>query len=159
GAGMGVGGGVPPVPAINPRRRVTGRRMFRGLGRSGGSGSGGGGVSGGNGGGGGGISEDAWNYGRSKTPDPWMMMGSRGTAEPDFESGGGGSGGGGGVLRARPGMPAAEFQNHSSPAIQQYGYAPAVGAGGVGNSGAGSPERVERSPLPRHHPGMEGGMF
>ncbi|TKA75797.1 hypothetical protein B0A55_06409 [Friedmanniomyces simplex] len=164
GAGVGVGVGVPPVPAINPRRMVTGRRMFGGLGRSGGSGSGGGGVSGGNGEGGGGISEDAWNYGRSKTPDPWMMMGGRGTGESDFESGGGGGGGGagrgGGVLRARPGMPAAEFQNHSSPAIQQYGYAPAVGAGaGGGNGGAGSPERVERSPLPRHHPGMEGGMF
>ena len=113
----------PPVPPINPKRRGA-RKMF-GLGRSE-------------------MSDDALNYGnfgRSKTPDPWMT---RATPEPDFAAG----------LDARQvsngrGVPQQGYGNHSTPALQQYGYQP----------GAASPERVERSPLPQHHGSMEGGMF
>ncbi|KAK4542595.1 hypothetical protein LTR36_006643 [Oleoguttula mirabilis] len=115
----------PPVPPINPKRRAT-RKVF-GLARSG-------------------VSDDAQNYGnhgRSKTPDPWM---SRVTPEPDFS-----------VSRAvrqasdgRPGIhPQQGFENHSTPALLQYGVP----------QPAGSPERVERSPVPQHHAAMEGGMF
>ncbi|KAK5128271.1 hypothetical protein LTR85_002938 [Meristemomyces frigidus] len=115
----------PPVPPINPKRRAT-RKVF-GLGR-------------------GGISEDAQNYGnygRSKTPDPWM---SRATPEPDFSASRS-------VRQAsdgRPGIhPQQGFENHSTPALLQYGIA----------QPAGSPERVERSPVPQHHAAMDGGMF
>ncbi|KAI7277182.1 hypothetical protein KC335_g79 [Hortaea werneckii] len=117
----------PPVPPINPKRRGT-RKLF-GLGRSD-------------------MSEDAKsysNYGRSKTPDPWM---SRPTPEPDFSS-------------APPqvrkasnaGFAASEFESNSTPALQQYGFPSS-------SSGAGtptSPERVERAPLPQNAP-MEGGI-
>ncbi|KAK3654203.1 hypothetical protein LTR22_010828 [Elasticomyces elasticus] len=119
---------APPLPPINPRRRAT-HKLF-GMSR------------------GGGVSEDAHNFarsktpdpfGRSKTPDPWMNA--RSTTEPDFS--------GARDPRVRPGMPTSEFQNHSSPAVQQYAHAPP----------ASSPERIERSPLPRHHGSVEGGMF
>ncbi|KAI7256921.1 hypothetical protein KC319_g4611 [Hortaea werneckii] len=113
----------PPVPPINPKRRGT-RKLF-GLGRSE-------------------MSEDATsysNFGRSKTPDPWM---SRPTPEPDFSSAPQ-------VRKAStPGLAASEFESNSTPALQQYGF-PSSG-------GPVSPERVERAPLPQNAP-MEGGMF
>jgi hypothetical protein len=114
---------IPPMPTSNPKRK--GARKIFGLGR-------------------GEANDEALNYGnygRSKTPDPWM---SRAPTEPNMDA-----------LRSprgfpeRPGMPPPGYENHSSPAIQQYGYAPS-------NT---SPERIERSPVPHHHVGMEGGMF
>ena len=111
---------APPVPPINPRRRGTHKMFSKSRSR--------------------GLSDEAYNYGRSKTPDPWMTT--RATPEPDFDA-----------VRDPHSRPVfSEFQNHSSPAVQQYTYAPT----------ATSPERVERSPLPQHHfaqPHMEGGMF
>ncbi|KAI6966383.1 hypothetical protein KC355_g12154, partial [Hortaea werneckii] len=115
--------GPPPVPPINPKRRGT-RKLF-GLGRSE-------------------MSEDAAsysNYGRSKTPDPWM---SRPTPEPDFSA-----------PRARKasnaGFAASEFESNSTPVLQQYGFPSSSGT-------PTSPERVERAPMPQNAP-MEGGMF
>jgi len=128
----------PPVPPINPKRR--GARKLFGLGRGGGGG-----------GGGGDMSDDAYNYGnygRSKTPDPWMV---HSTPEPDFD-----------MAATRPNtqhhnnvaraMPTQGFDNHSTPALQQYGFSPPAPI-------AASPERVERSPIPQKHGAMEGGMF
>ncbi|KAK1031895.1 hypothetical protein LTS16_017603 [Friedmanniomyces endolithicus] len=146
----------PPVPVVSgmgPRRRAT-QKILGGLSRGGGFGRGRGGGLGGLGG------EEGFNFGRSKTPDPWMMSSSnsRGTPEPtDYM-------GSGAAVRARPGMPGGEFGNRSSPAIQQYGFGSSsgsvgIGGGGGGGGGAGSPERVQRSPLPRSHLEMEGGMF
>lgn len=117
----------PPVPPINPKRRTT-RKVF-GLGRSG-------------------MSADALNYsnfGRSKTPDPWM---SRATPEADFAATR--------TVRqasdGRPGIhPQQGFENHSTPALLQYGIPQPTPTG--------SPERIERSPMPQHHAAMEGGMF
>ncbi|RMX95419.1 hypothetical protein D0868_11743 [Hortaea werneckii] len=116
--------GPPPVPPINPKRRGT-RKLF-GLGRSE-------------------MSEDATsysNYGRSKTPDPWM---SRPTPEPDFSA-----------PRVRKasnaGFAASEFESNSTPALQQYGFPAHL------HGGPTSPERVERAPMPQNAP-MEGGMF
>ncbi|KAK0862297.1 hypothetical protein LTS02_007305 [Friedmanniomyces endolithicus] len=151
----------PPVPGgtgmgMGPRRRAT-QKILGGLSRGGGFGRGrsGGGVLGGG--------EEGFNFGRSKTPDPWMMgesSGSRGTPEPlgDFV---------GSVVgfRARPGMRGGGAGGmRSSPAIQQYGFGSSGGSGGGsggggGGAGAGSPERVQRSAVPRSHLEMEGGMF
>ncbi|EMC93031.1 hypothetical protein BAUCODRAFT_271026 [Baudoinia panamericana UAMH 10762] len=84
------------------------------------------------------------NYGRSKTPDPWM----RTPPEPEFE-----------VVRGprgfRPGFTAPyqavqqAFENQSSPSLPQYALRQAPT----------SPERIERSPLPQNRVVVEGGMF
>ncbi|TKA21951.1 hypothetical protein B0A50_08647 [Salinomyces thailandicus] len=112
---------APPLPPLNPKRRGT-RKLF-GLGRSE-------------------VSDDAsnpGNYGRSKTPDPWM---SRATAESDLSASRG-------VRRPSDGRFAPQgFENSSTPALQQYGLP----------SGPASPERVQRSLLPQNGP-MDGGMF
>ena len=115
----------PPLPPINPRR--LGARKVFGLGRSN-------------------ISDDAMkygNYGRSKTPDPWM---SRNVPEPDFSF----MSGDRHVSEGRPNIhPQQGLANHSTPALQQYGSQPPVR----------SPERVERSPVSNSHGAMDGGMF
>ncbi|KAK5135247.1 hypothetical protein LTR08_005497 [Meristemomyces frigidus] len=116
----------PPLPPVNPRRRGGTRKVF-GLGRSN-------------------VSEDAikyGNYGRSKTPDPWM---SRTTPEPDFSFAPSARQ----ASEGRPNIhPQQGFENHSTPALQQYGYQPP----------AGSPARAERPSAPQHPGAMEGGMF
>lgn len=107
----------PPVPPINPKRRGT-RKLF-GLGsRSGSDPSQGAGYG---------------NYGRSKTPDPWVA---RNDPSEWTE----------GLLRSPPGKrPGMGYGDHSSPAITQVGTT--------------SPTRVERGPVPMTHGGIEGGMF
>ncbi|KAK4553560.1 hypothetical protein LTR86_009356 [Recurvomyces mirabilis] len=120
---------APPLPPINPKRR--GARKIFGMGRSD-------------------MSDDAQNYGnygRSKTPDPWM---SRSTTEPDFEAARSPRGFHH-AKQQRPGlMPQHGFENHSSPAIPQYGgFTP----------DPTSPERRVRSPVPQQHATMDGGMF
>ncbi|KAF2772811.1 hypothetical protein EJ03DRAFT_171127 [Teratosphaeria nubilosa] len=127
----------PPLPPINPKRRVTGARKIFGLGRAGISDDAAAYVNGGN-------ASNSSNYGRSKTPDPWMTQR---VPEPDFE------------MSSPPrdhrmtseGHVATKqsFENHSMPVLQHFGYP----------SGATSPERYERAPLPQQHGGMEGGMF
>ncbi|KAK0981453.1 hypothetical protein LTR54_015048 [Friedmanniomyces endolithicus] len=149
----------PVVPGVvggmgmGPRRRAT-QKILGGL-------RGGAGFGRGKGGG-----EEGFSFGRSKTPDPWMMSagsGSRGAPEPTDYMGSGAAA----AVRARPGMPGVgEGGMRSSPAIQQYGFGSSGGSGGGGggggggnSGGGGSPERVQRSPLPRNHLEMEGGMF
>ncbi|KXL51009.1 hypothetical protein M433DRAFT_137247 [Acidomyces richmondensis BFW] len=132
----------PPLPPINPKRRAA-RKLF-GLGRGGGGNGAGTGA-------GGEMSDDAYNYGnfgRSKTPDPWMV---RNTPEPDFD-----------MVATRPNpqhhnnttrvVPKQSFENHSTPALQQYGFSPPPPI-------TASTERVERSPIPEKHGAVEGGMF
>ncbi|KAK5117956.1 hypothetical protein LTR62_004000 [Meristemomyces frigidus] len=141
---------APPLPPINPKRR--GARKIFGIGRSEMSDA----------------AQNYGNYGRSKTPDPWM---SRSTTEPDFDSVAAATrrsprGGPGHSSFSRPGvMPsqqAGRFENHSSPAIPQYAgvYTPTGGdvAAGVymptGAAGQMSPERADKK-----GGGFEGGMF
>lgn len=122
----------PPLPPINPRRRGT--RKW-GLGRAE-------------------ASEDATNFGRSKTldlnfgrsktPDPWMSR----APESDFPFE---------LARTTRNhtdgrlnmVPKQSFENHSTPALEQYGVGPA----------STSPERARRSPASARPVPVEGGMF
>ena len=126
---------APPVPALNPRRMRGGsaaaRRIF-GIGRSPS-----GGVQ---------ETQPSYNYGRSKTPEPWMTTPMSPPREP-YEMGRGiRNNTTDGLTSSRLGLvpkQVAGFESRSTSALQHFDFTPS----------AGSPEKLKRSPP------VEGGMF
>ena len=123
----------PPLPPLNPKRRGTATRKIFAFGRSD-------------------SEESSHNFGRSKTPDPWM---SRAPA-PDLPydlartNRSGSDPRGPGVRKVS--SPKKPWE--SSPAMGQYGFGPSTGS-----PERVTPERIQRSPVPPQAVGMEGGMF
>lgn len=112
---------VPVLPPINPRRRAARKLlgMVRGESAS--------------------AIDDKHNYGRSKTPDPWMSRAPESDFPFDLARNGRSF-----TERPSPRFAKQSFENNSSPAIPYVG---------------DSPERVERARVPRAPIPMDGGMF